>query len=507
MSKPKPSASNRFSLFVSRVLAVATLPLVFAPAATFAETYPLRANTEIIMIPDARVHLEVKNILLRQARQSIDNMTFSQLSDDVGNSVVGAIRNAQVGRQIRYRGIYEWLASFFEGGKKISKAGRVLADPALACPGEVVCGHPLDKFSAGLSITDYTHGKYCGIDVGTADEIVFLGGRNDSNHMLHTLDMGYVIRPIDPSKPYLGTDLAKNFDELIAVLQGISSKSTMKMPFVAPDAEDIPSTRARRFVSTEREKAEIKEILDVLRKRPSADDALKPWQFRPKAVQLRTNDLFKQLTSDAYKTRLFPRYDLPNENHSHLAEEIRRFKGGTIQLSSYSYAPTADVHEALIDFINEGGQLHVYTNGLSGHRNLMFKGDRATSAYYTLETLIDLYDRTVGAKGALHVHLLNADRAKAAGLPWFLHRKVVNFISKDRRFIETGSDNYTWSSAKKNDEHLIMIEDDRLSTSLEEQTRSEQHLYDTVEEAEIRSQFAKRPFLYRCLRTLIKKIF
>src|SRR5688500_4688097 len=108
-SSYKPSQRPK-SLFVARALAWSFAFL--AGTSAFAATYPLRDNTEIIYLQHARGDYEVRNALIRQARKSIDFLSFSQLSDGVGTTCLESVRSAQVSRNVPVRGIYDWMASF-----------------------------------------------------------------------------------------------------------------------------------------------------------------------------------------------------------------------------------------------------------------------------------------------------------------------------------------------------------------------------------------------------------
>lgn len=478
--------------------------------ATSAGVYDLRGNAEIIVLSDPRVDFEVRNIVIRLARSSADFLTFSQLNDSVGGPFLESLNEIQRNRKIPVRGIYDLTASAVEGkGTGALQTRRVLSDSRLSCPGDVICAHPLDKVFSPLALSDYVHGKMLIIDKGTPREVIFIGGRNNTEHMLAALDSGFLIRPIDPSKPYLGTDMQTNYNELFSLLKSLTSNNVVNLK--VPTPRNQPANEVARIIKTDRQSAEVGRILAILRKAPAADDVLEPFQFRPVSVQLRTNDLIKNLYSEDYRNGVVSRFEFRNDNHSHVAEEIEQFTG-KIELSAYSYAPSKEIHDAFIGFVNRGNHLVIHTNGLASHHTVSPGG---ISFYYTVEALQSLFNATRKTTEKITVNLLDADRARDLGAAPFLHRKQILFVGTSRKistpprkFVINGSDNFTWSSSKKNDEFVIQIEDARMTDALAQVNQDELKIYKkNVAEVQIRKLYEARPMLYNCFRTLIKKIF
>lgn len=489
----------RLSRFVALAVALAT----FAVLNSVAGEYPLRANTEIIFIEDPRVDFELRNILSRNARYSIDSMTFSQLTEPkIGLPLLEAFKYAQDHGK-RVRSMFDLTASVIEGkGTKYQMAKGMLMDPSAACVGEVVCAHPVEKLSAGLELTDYSHAKYVGWDVGTPFEMANFGGRNNTSHALHTMDSGFFIRPIDPSLPYLGTDLAENFEEVYAVIKEMADRNRIKIP--KKNFKPLTGETIRVALSVE-QKSQVIEVLSILRKPAVMGDVLKPYQFRPKGIQLRTNQLMKQLRGEQYRTKELKRYSFQNDIHANIATDIDGFNG-VVDFTGYSYGPTPEVHEALVRFLNRGNgnTLNVFTNGKTAHATAAMNG---LAVYYTYEMLADLIERTKESSGKLQVNMLNAVKAKEAGKPVFIHRKQFVLRNETHKVVYTGSDNLTWSSSKKNDELMVMIDDERMTDQLMRMNRADLDVFDEYTPDQIQALYVKRPFLYRCLRNLIKKVF
>jgi hypothetical protein len=467
-----------------------------------ASEYPVRDNTEILMLDDPRVNFELRIILTRKEKHAIDGMAFTQLNDELGRPLLEAIHYAQVTHHTPVRMAYDILASAIEGkGRGIPAAGWI-ADENLVCKGEVVCAHPIEKLSAGISQSDYVHLK--SYRVG---EVTFIGGYNNTGHSLRTLDSGFIIRAIDPTKPFLGTDIAKNYDEVFGILNKMKEDSIIPIP--NRKIESPLTGEELSLIYTEEQKAKVQEVLNILSKPAQTDDILLDYQFRPKKVQLRTNDLFKNLTkSRAERRALGGRYGFPNSNHSHLAQEIHNFQTlseANIHYWGYVYAPTPEVHLAIIDYVNAGGTFTIWTNGKNAHKTVTWRG---ISVYYSLENIDDLLTKTEHGKGKVVVKLLDAEKAKIAGMGPYVHRKRIAFTSLERNMVLDSSDNFTWSSAMKNDELSISIEDDRYVGKAMKISKAEAHTYDTVSTKTIHEMYEGRPKLaYSCVKLLLKKVF
>ncbi len=472
-----------------------------------AADYGVVGNTELFLLKDFRVDFEIRIALILQARHSIDFVTYSQNTDPINMEFLRAIRKVQTDRNVAVRGIYDAMVS--QGDKEKNKAVmNVLTDAALECPGEVMCAHPIEKLSSGISIFDYIHEKIMIIDAGTPHEVIFFSGRGTTISSAQFIDAGFLIRRIDSAKPYAGDAMKSIYQSLWDSLKKLASKSVLKMPSRSgrPLDEEIDLVR-KRFVETPEERRLAAEILDVLRRPAAVQSAekLKAFQFQPEKMNVLSNDLFKQLIEGKDIRAAFF-----NDNHATLIKDVRSFTG-TLEMTAYSFAPPQEMHEALVDFIRRGNTLNIFTNGapawVTANPAVWKQG---FPAYYTYESVVKLLDDTKGASGKVNVFLVNPEEAKKNGLATWVHRKLVTFrnaLEGRDEFAYVGSDNFTWSAAKKNDEMLVKVSDRRFTESMIDLTETERVGYEKIDEDALRKLYKSRPLIYRCLRLFVKTNF
>lgn len=483
-----------FSLFIA---------MPFGASAT---EYERRGNTEIIAITKTNVDLDVKTILTRQARYSIEFMHFASAPDPVGIQFLQAIRSAQLARNVKVTAMYDRHMSAFIEGKDVKNFVKaMITDPALECRGEVFCAHPIEKFSSGLSLSDCIHGKLIIIDRGTPYETIIYGGPGITSKSTGRIDSGFIARRIDPKLPYAGDDMYAAFQRVYAALKKLAEKSVIKIP-VRVDTKNlaVPAKVKGHFSKTKAEREELVKILNHLRNPAVATEehALKSFVFQPKSVQVLANDLYEKLVGGNFERKAFE-----SDNHAKVIATLKDFEG-TVVLSAYSVSPDTPLHEAIVDFVKRGNNIEFYTNGHEAYRAIGVA--RGFPAYYTYERVLKMMDEAQ-SPGAGKITLKVLDPAKAVdmGLENYLHRK--NIVYLDRRgipvFRDDGSDNFTYSSAKYNDELLIRSEDRRFAAQGYQQILDEKNAYMTIEHAELRIRYAARPFWFGCVRNMIKTNF
>lgn len=492
---------------LTRIFTLSTgLFCLFAAAPVLATDYGPRGNTELFLLDDFRVDFEVRIAMILQARKSIDFVTYSQNTDEVNIEFLKAIRKVQIDRGVAVRGIYD--AQVSSGDKEKGKAVRsLLTDSSLSCPGEVMCAHPIEKLSSGLSITDYVHEKIMIIDAGTPNELIFFSGRGTTQSSAKFIDAGFLIRRIDPLKPYAGDDMRQLFDSIWGSLKRLADRSVFKMRTQTgvPFEKELDLAR-KRFVETPESRRTVAEILAILRRSPTEQrEGLKAFQFRPEMMNVLSNDLFKQLVEGKDIRAAFF-----NDNHSKLIADIRQFSG-TLEMTAYSFGPSKELHEALVDFLERGNTLVIYTNGapawVTANPQVWKQG---FPAYYTYESVLKLMDDVPGAAERIKLHLVQPEEAKAHGLATWVHRKLFTFRNaktKAEEFVYVGSDNFTWSAAKKNDEMLVKVKDERFTETMVGLSDTERKAYHLVDRPNLEALHRARPFWYRCVRSLVRTLF
>lgn len=475
------------------------------PLAASAKEYPERiGNTEVIYFDDPIVEMIVKIELRRRARTSIDEMTYAKSADAFGLSLLQATRKVQQDFRVPVRSIYDLSATMVEGkGEAPMQPKRLIEDPRLALPGEVRTGHPVDKVLSGLSLTDYAHGKAALFDYGTKNAVATFGGRNDNYRSHFNIDSGFLIRPIDPDQPYLGTDLHSNFDAVWKTLSEISDRHPIKKKALLPDEALLTPVPELQATPEQRQKAA--EILELLNHPPVVGEVLRNYQFRPQSSRLRTNELLKNLLHQVTEDGAIDRSAFPNDIHDSFAKEVRSFKG-TIHHQAYTFAPTRETFSAYVDFIKNGNTLNIYTNGDLAHASM---AGTPIPVYYTVEAIDALLKATRGATGKVNTYFLDPKKAEKIGLGAFLHRKLVTFLSptNEKSLVTSGSDNLTYSSSKKNDELMGFFRDHRMAKKMVRQVLSEKSAYDKISPAMIQQMQQNTPLSFRCMRWLIKDIY
>lgn len=482
------------------------LALFALPMAAVATEYGRRGNTEIVAITRTNVDLDVKTILTSQARYSIEFMHFASAPDPVGMKFLQAIRSAQLARNVKVTAMYDrHMSAFIEGRDVKNFVKAMLTDPTLECRGEVFCAHPIEKFSSGLSLSDCIHGKLIIIDRGTPFETIIYGGPGITSNSTGRIDSGFIARRIDPKLPYAGDDLYAAFQRVYVAMKKLSEKSVIRIP-VQVDSKNmqIPEKLKGHFSKTPAEREELVNILNHLRTPAVATDerALKSFVFQPKSVQVLANDLYEKLVAGKFERKAFE-----SDNHAKVISTLKDFEG-TVVLSAYSVSPDNPLHEAIVDFVKRGNNVEFFTNGHEAYQAIGVA--RGFPAYYTYERVLKMMDEANGpGAGKITLNVLDPTKAVEMGLENYLHRK--NIVYLDRRgtplFRDDGSDNFTYSSAKYNDEILVRSEDRRFADQAYRQIQSEKNAFITLGHTELRARYRSRPFWYGCVRNMIKTNF
>jgi phosphatidylserine/phosphatidylglycerophosphate/cardiolipin synthase-like enzyme len=456
-------------------------------------TYTERANTEFIYLEDVEIDFDIRIQLIRQARYSIDIVSLSQSIDCVGIVFLHAIRESQRLYSTKVRFLFDRIASVIDRDFR-NISGKMIADSSLKYPGQVVCTSTMDKRRAGLAWDDFFHQKALIIDYGTDNEYIFIGGRGYTRFFSLVADAGYLIRPINPDLPYLGTDIQESFNQIWKIANEISP---LLKPIDYDRKNDIKQFKFSSFAKTEEKKKKVEEILNTIQNKESS--TLKDFQFIPESTQLTTNNLIQTLHDKGVR-KSRNREILPDLNHIKFIDEIISFEG-MIEISSYSIGFTDGILNALADFVQRGNILNLYTNSKESHGQFVPWG---LSIYYTTENLIRLVSLAKEAQSNINVYFLDTKKAVLHGQHLFTHRKLALFLGKKANFVYTGTDNFTWSSAKKNDEWMIKIADERMAKYLHTNILKERNWYSKITIDEIIDMNSKRPQVYKLLRNLIR---
>ncbi|MBS1963557.1 MAG: phosphatidylserine/phosphatidylglycerophosphate/cardiolipin synthase family protein [Bdellovibrionales bacterium] len=458
-----------------------------------ATVYPERGNTEVLYLDGWETDLQVRLDLVRRAKTSIDLLSFSQAPDEIGRPFLDAIREVERARCVKVRYLYDGVASWIDRDFANESAKRIT--DGVPCGAQVLTLGVFDKWRVGLEWDDFFHEKVLIVDGGTADEKIVIGGRGYTRFSTRIADSGYLFRPIDVAAPSFGTDVRASFESLwklaLRFVNPLPRHPGAAAPAGDPSARDFATTEAAR-----KESARIEAFLSA--PRPTSKAPIPEGVYRPRALRLASNDLIEKVTEAVAHAESTERKSLRNDARSGLVFAIRKFSG-TISLTSYAVGFTDPMREAFADFVRRGNTLEILTNGRSANARFIPMG---LPVYYTAENLARLLSDIEGGKGKLLVRFLDADRADAAGRPSFVHRKLVLFDGAEK-FLYTGTDNFTWSSSKKNDEWMIRIDDPRMVEAAKALNAREGVDYVDVPPEEIRRLDGDRPWLYPFVRPFI----
>ncbi|MCP3926493.1 MAG: phosphatidylserine/phosphatidylglycerophosphate/cardiolipin synthase family protein [Desulfobacterales bacterium] len=445
--------------------------------------YPERLNTEIIYINEMIVDLCVRVELIKRAKYTIDIITFSQATDETGLIFLDAIRSVQIKKKVKVRFVYDHTASWIDKDF-FNRSGKIMVDKK--CQAKVQSISLYNKRTGKISWDDFYHEKLLLIDADTKDEKLIVGGRGYTDFSTLTADSAYIFRPIDSKEYYIGTDVKHNFNKIFSEISKISK--TLK------NSKSIKYSVPQGFKGNDH-KDKIDEITNHLSKPVDLSKPLKEYQFIPDRAQLLSNDVISNIVVSGEKVK--NREILPNDSHDTLIADIDNFKG-TIDLTSYSIGFPQPLFKAFVRFIQRGNTLNLITNGKKAHKEFVWFG---TPFLYTLETLHYFLLKTKDMKGTFNVFYLDVEKARSLNEKTFVHRKLILFQNSNITY--TGTDNFTWSSSKKNNDWLIKICDEKLNKHLQEVIGNELKWYRKAEKKELMEKTFKRNLLYKLTRRLI----
>ncbi len=463
---------------------IAFLALLFAVAGTLpcaARSFPRLepANTEIVLLDDARVDLALRIERFQRAR-TVDILTYVLKSDpEAGLGTIKALRQVLGTPQSRVRLVYESFASLMDPlaswTERLNQWANVpaalLSDDSLPGRAEIYPLFPSEKKAVGLERDDYFHEKMAIVDAGTKDEVIFLGGRNYGKQAFEFGDSAVLIRPIDPAKPYLGTQLKEYFEETISLVSR----------HFAPYPRSRLSSRARAAL----------EVPEIPLLRPGLERAgygklgmalAAPYRpggfvYRPRAVQLLANDMISQALAFRDGGSSAARVSFRSHIDDFLADAAAHAKD--IELVAYLFNPPAELEQAMAKSLDAGGTLHLVTNGKASHANVL---PFSSAPYYVSVANTRRLMEHARTPANFPAYFLE-DPARAGYA--YLHRKI--FLADDELAV-TGCDNFTLSSKTKNNEVSIAVWDRDFAHRLRKLTQSELPAYRREDAAYLKDQ-------------------
>jgi|GEM_PF-5292777 len=448
-----------------------------------ANIYEREANDDVIHITNFEADLATKLYLIDHAQKSISISSFSIGRDSFGVSVVRSLRKA-LDRGISVRIVYESMISRLLADDPMLLIENLLLDPALVNKAEIVAMKPLTKMMSELSIVDFVHQKLLIVDPGTEQSSVYFGGREIAAFASTTLDSGFLVRPLNPNQPYLGTSLLADFDLTWNILK-LDFKVESAGHWFAKIAQHFNRTNYPEFTPSGEGLAAFRKVLPYLLKRPQQNEQLASFQFRPHSSQLITNALLARIesgmiTADALQT---PEVSANDDIIRTLTDMISKAKD--VQIAAYSAAYQRSLLYALYTCLNADAKVRIYTDGESTMLNMdNISGNFAIMARMSLLSFYNSMAAMWEVKSlAHHPENLKVFGTEIAKLSQggksklnYLHRKLI-LINSDT--VVTGSHNYTESSATKNDEMIVIFKDPRMNQYFRDLNQREEAAYYT----------------------------
>jgi phosphatidylserine/phosphatidylglycerophosphate/cardiolipin synthase-like enzyme len=455
-------------------------------------------NVEVIYLEDPLVDLAIRNRFISDAKSTIDLVSFSHPTDEVGGPLLRSLRGA-LARGVRVR------------------SARLLMDTRLSCQANIICATVIPKISNGLAFDDYIHEKILIIDAGTPDVKIVFGGRNHGKTMHDFGDSAFLLRPIDSSKPWAGDDVIRFYDQFWSGLERLFKKvkASKVSERTLAKLDRYPEVALR----TEAQRKRFEKILQMTRSNAVVDGPLEPFQFRPQTFQLASNDLLLNAAKFKAGVSVDSRSGLPNDTLDLLHSLVPH--ADSVLLSGYAIGLPEPLASDFVRHVRSGKKLQVVTNGREAFHamtrpNTPSRWMGNAAADYTLKNVASLMEAGDRSKNPVKLYLLNTPKKAGIAVKGhtvpdaykYLHRKLI--VMDD--WVATGSDNWTASSARKNDEIAIVMKDSRMAGYLRNQIKWETDAYYTqynteAVKAELKSRAWFSKFYSNCLQSYIRRAF
>lgn len=399
------------------------------------------ANTQVLIITDPRVDFALREAAIDRAEYTIESATYFQGIDaKIGMPTLQAFRRA-ADRGVKGRYIQERVSTvpsdFF------NTAARMLADANLKEPAQVISFGGLKNWFAGLRLTDFVHEKILIIDAGTPNETIFISGRNNSEHAVANLDMTIVLRPLVPSRPWVGSQVRAAFNTLWEFVKKIyPPKRIVARKHLIPG----PQENNHVLLETETQKRMFAELNELLSRPVDYEAPLKDFEARPESMRVLTNDLLIKAVTQKFSRRLSRRLHVRSDIIDAATPTVATSK--KIFVSMMTVDMPKPFKEALITALNNGAEVHLVTNSRTTHKTHTPFG---LGFDHSLDHIVELME----TKGRLSVYVLDEallrKHADLYHLVTYLHRKMV--IADSHVFL--GSENFNATSSANNSEIVV----------------------------------------------------
>jgi phosphatidylserine/phosphatidylglycerophosphate/cardiolipin synthase-like enzyme len=470
----------------SRALAsLASLLLVTAvllrPTSTHAIQFDLiDANTQLVMLDDGAVDTAIRAWAFRNAKHSIDQAVYAQAADDkVGAVLLKELRRA-ADRGVTERVMYDKLVSWYLDKGKVAE--KTLSHPNI----DVMSIGPIRKVLHGLSATDFFHGKITIVDRGTPGETIIFGGRNNDPYQRDWHDFAFVMRPIDPGKPYLGTQLRTVFDLYWASVHQIQKEpSSIKVkPSLLERIDATPSSPEEML--SDSGLATFKEATSILSE-PASKRQVSPIVVYPETGAAVTNDFIENaLTGSHGRSINSRRKTMSSDIIWSVIDAINDAESVTIS-SMVPWFPMR-LNAAIYDMVERGGALKLYTNGKEA------QAPTDGLAYKLVAPELADLTHIPGAKERVQIYgfMPGSVQPGGNGHPLdFSHQKLVICKMKDGTYrVFVGSDNMNELGRTKQEEIMLELRGSQIGKYMTEKMERDSSMFKLIPHDEIRKDAA-----------------
>jgi phosphatidylserine/phosphatidylglycerophosphate/cardiolipin synthase-like enzyme len=180
-------------------------------------------------------------------------------------------------------------------------------------------------------------------------------------------------------------------------------------------------------------------------------------------------------------------------------------KAKRMDLSTYVFALPDELRAATHQMLKNGGEFNLFTNGPTGHASVM--APLGVVMNYSYRNIIPMLERAEQTNGKFNVNLYEkalmreADPNNTNGN--YNHRK--EWIVGNAVFV--GSDNFTVSAERKNNESDVMLVDPKLAAGLRKRNADEAGFYRQVDLPQARAEHSKRNITGDICMPLIKILY
>jgi phosphatidylserine/phosphatidylglycerophosphate/cardiolipin synthase-like enzyme len=425
-----------------------------------ATIYPKAANTEVVYLGSGPAAVAAVNQVVSETQTSFNAIFSTWQVDTVGSAFIRTLRTL-ANRKIKITAIYDTGATGIETNHDFSgEAAALIADSTLARPAHVITATTIDKFESGLAFDDYIHEKMIILDAGTPNMRIIVQGGNWTDTASEFVDCYFMLRPIQPTLPWVGENIFNYYRRTWSQYSKIFSAA----PTQKPSAELLSrfqSYAAYTLPYTDQQK-QYAHTMQVIHQGPAVVRNLDSIQFQPKSVQFVTNDLLenavKHLDHDSVS-----RLNYPDDISKIINQKIAASQ--SILLANYGGEYNARLKAMLQKTIaNPEKEIELVTNGPDAFEKIAPAGSEfavamlATAWAMTVEQL-EGYLEIAAPHQNLKVSLSNRYRHMKLGIA--------------DNTVWSGSANLTVASSTKNGELMFFYEDKELAKFMRAEIQQE----------------------------------